>query len=255
MKSTFSILFYLKKGSERKDGRAMIMARITIDGKVAQFSTKQSVLPANWNVEAGKVKGKDAGKINALLDDVRSSLNKIYHDQQRDNYYVTTETVKNEFLGYRIKQETVLALFKEHNENSKKQIGISITRPTYLKYEVTRRHLTNFILSEYKLSDMPLRDINHKFIAGFESFLRTEWKCCHNTTVKFLQFFRRIIIIARENGKLQTNPFAEYKVRLEEVDRGYLTEYEIALILKKPMVTKRLEHVRDLFIFSCFSNL
>lgn len=255
MKSTFSILFYLKKGSERKDGRAMIMARITIDGKVAQFSTKQSVLPANWNVEAGKVKGKDAGKINALLDDVRSSLNKIYHDQQRDNYYVTTETVKNEFLGHRIKQETVLALFKEHNENSRKQIGISITRPTYLKYEVTRRHLTNFILSEYNLSDMPLRDINHKFIAGFESFLRTECKCCHNTTVKFLQFFRRIIIIARENGKLQTNPFAEYKVRLEEVDRGYLTEYEIALILKKPMVTKRLEHVRDLFIFSCFTGL
>ena len=255
MKSTFSILFYLKKGSERKDGRAMIMARITIDGKVAQFSTKQSVLPANWNVEAGKVKGKDAGKINALLDDVRSSLNKIYHDQQRDNYYVTTETVKNEFLGHRIKQETVLALFKEHNENSRKQIGISITRPTYLKYEVTRRHLTNFILSEYNLSDMPLRDINHKFIAGFESFLRTECKCFHNTTVKFLQFLRRIIIIARENGKLQTNPFAEYKVRLEEVDRGYLTEYEIALILKKPMVTKRLEHVRDLFIFSCFTGL
>ena len=255
MKSTFSILFYLKKGSERKDGRAMIMARITIDGKVAQFSTKQSVLPANWNVEVGKVKGKDAGKINALLDDVRSSLNKIYHDQQRDNYYVTTETVKNEFLGHRIKQETVLALFKEHNENSRKQIGISITRPTYLKYEVTRRHLTNFILSEYNLSDMPLRDINHKFIAGFESFLRTECKCCHNTTVKFLQFFRRIIIIARENGKLQTNPFAEYKVRLEEVDRDYLTEYEIALILKKPMVTKRLEHVRDLFIFSCFTGL
>ena len=255
MKSTFSILFYLKKGSERKDGRAMIMARITIDGKVAQFSTKQSVLPANWNVEVGKVKGKDAGKINALLDDVRSSLNKIYHDQQRDNYYVTTETVKNEFLGHRIKQETVLALFKEHNENSRKQIGISITRPTYLKYEVTRRHLTNFILSEYNLSDMPLRDINHKFIAGFESFLRTVCKCCHNTTVKFLQFFRRIIIIARENGKLQTNPFAEYKVRLEEVDRGYLTEYEIALILKKPMVTKRLEHVRDLFIFSCFTGL
>ena len=73
MKSTFSILFYLKKGSERKDGRAMIMARITIDGKVAQFSTKQSVLPANWNVEAGKVKGNDEGKINALLLSIKST--------------------------------------------------------------------------------------------------------------------------------------------------------------------------------------
>ena len=102
---------------------------------------------------------------------------------------------------------------------------------------------------------MPLRDINHKFIAGFESCLRPGSKFCPNTTLKVIQFLKRLINKARANGKLQTNPFAEYKVRLEEVDRGYLTEYEIALVLKKPMVTQRLEHVRDLFIFSCFTGL
>ena len=51
------------------------------------------------------------------------------------------------------------------------------------------------------------------------------------------------------------DPFASYKIRLEKVDRGYLTEDEIKIILKKKMVSERLEHVRDLFVFSCFCGL
>ncbi len=66
MKSTFKVLFYLKKGSEKKNGEVMIMARITIDGKLCQFSTKQSIQPDNWSTVAGKAKGRDAGRINAL---------------------------------------------------------------------------------------------------------------------------------------------------------------------------------------------
>lgn len=100
MKSTFKVLFYLKKGSEKKNGEVMIMARITIDGKLCQFSTKQSIHPDSWNITAGKAKGKDAGRINALLEDIKASLNNIYHEQQRRDNYVTAEKVKNEFLGH-----------------------------------------------------------------------------------------------------------------------------------------------------------
>jgi len=32
MKSTFKVFFYLKKGSEKKNGEVMIMARITSQG-------------------------------------------------------------------------------------------------------------------------------------------------------------------------------------------------------------------------------
>jgi len=67
MKSTFKVLFYLKKGSEKKNGEVMIMARITIDGKLCQFSTKQSILPDSWNIAAGKAKGKDAWKIQCKM--------------------------------------------------------------------------------------------------------------------------------------------------------------------------------------------
>ena len=70
MKSTFKVLFYLKKGSEKRNGEVSIMTRVTVDGKVCQFSTKQSILPENWNVKAGKATGKSAGQINKLLDDI-----------------------------------------------------------------------------------------------------------------------------------------------------------------------------------------
>ena len=113
MKSTFKVLFYLKKGSEKKNGEVMIMARITIDGKLCQFSTKQSIQPENWNVIVGKAKGRDTGRINSLLDDIRASLNTIYHEMQRRDNYVTAEKVKNGFWGHSENHETILTLFQK----------------------------------------------------------------------------------------------------------------------------------------------
>lgn len=170
MKSTFKVLFYLKKGSEKKNGEVMIMARITIDGKLCQFSTKQSILPDSWNIAAGKAKGKDAGKINALLDDIKASLNNIYHEQQRRDNYVTAEKVKNEFLGHSEKHETVLTLFKKHNDDVKQLVGISKTIATYRKYEVTRRHLAEFIQSKYNVSDFAINEITPMFYPNFFLF-------------------------------------------------------------------------------------
>lgn len=213
MKSTFKVLFYLKKGSEKKNGEVMIMARITIDGKLCQFSTKQSIQPDNWSITAGKAKGRDAGRINALLDDIRSSLNTIYHEIQRRDNYVTAEKVKNEFLGHSESHETILSLFQKHNDDVKQLVGISKTIATYRKYEVTRRHLAEFIQSKYNVSDISIKEISPMFITDFELYLRTACKCGYNTTAKFMQFFKRIIIIARNNGILVGDPFASYKIR------------------------------------------
>lgn len=49
------------------------------------------------------------------------------------------------------------------------------------------------------------------FITDFELYLRTTCKCGYNTTAKFMQFFKRIILIARNNGILIGDPFAIIK--------------------------------------------
>lgn len=102
---------------------------------------------------------------------------------------------------------------------------------------------------------MNIKLINHSFIVDFNVYLQSEMKCSENTAAKFVQLFKSIIIIARNNGYIVTDPFANYQIRFKKVDRGYLTEDELKLILEKRFSCKRLEQVRDVFIFSCFTGL
>ena len=257
MKNTFSVLFFVKKDKQKINGSYPIFVRITIDGVASRFNSKLDVQPKLWDGKAGKAAGRsaEATRINRLLDDINASLNTIYHELQRRDNYVTAEKVKNEFLGHTENHETLLNLFQKHNDDVKQLIGLSKSASTYQKYEVTRKHLASFIQAKYNLSDIALKSINNMFINDFEVYLMTVGRCNHNTTAKFMQFFKRIVLIARNNGLIVGDPFANYKIRLQRVDRGYLTEDEIKKILELNLVSERLEHVRDLFLFSCFCGL
>ena len=70
-----------------------------------------------------------------------------------------------------------------------------------------------------------------------------------------MQTFRMSIILAINDGWIFNDPFSNYKIRLKRVDRGYLTDQEIQKVLDKDFDSKRLEQVRDVFIFSCFTGL
>lgn len=85
MKSTFKVLFYVKRNAVRKNGYMPIIARITVDGKIAQFSTKLEINPEIWSVQLGRASGlsRESKQINALLDEIKASIHKIYHEMQR----------------------------------------------------------------------------------------------------------------------------------------------------------------------------
>ena len=256
-KSTFKILFYLRKNQVNKDGKASIMTRLSLNGEVSQFSSKMDVEPEHWDVKLGKVVGNSqkSRQLNNLLDDIRTSLKNHYHDIETHEAYVTAEKVRNAFLGYSTKQRTLLELFKTHNEGARKLVGISKTDATLAKYDRAYRRLEEFMKAEYNIADIALKEINHMFITDFETYLRTVSKCNENTTAKFMQTFRMIIIIAKNNGWIYADPFINYKIRLKRVDRGYLTDQEIQKIMEKEFGSNRLEQVRDVFIFSCFTGL
>lgn len=61
--------------------------------------------------------------------------------------------------------------------------------------------------------------------------------------------------MAKNNGWIHIDPFANYKIRFKKTDRGYLTQDEINIIMRKKFASERLERVRDIFIFSCFTGL
>lgn len=256
-KSTFRILFYVRKNQVNKEGKASIMIRLTINGNTSQFSSKIEVEPELWDVKGQKMSGSSlkARQFNSLLDDVRTSLKNHFHDIETHEAYVTAEKVRNAFLGITIRQQTLLGTFRKHNEDVQKLVGISKSVATYAKYDRCMRRLEEFMQAKYRIKDIALKEISHVFITDFETYLRTESGCNENTTAKFMQTFRMIIIMAKNNGWIFADPFINYKIRLKRVDRGYLTEPEITKILKKQFTCKRLEQVCDVFIFACFTGL
>ena len=96
MRSTFKVLFYLKRGKETANGEVMIMARITVNGEVCQFSTKQKIKPANWSVKLNKAIGRsqESQSINSLLENIKGRLFQIHQELQLRDSFVTAEKVR-----------------------------------------------------------------------------------------------------------------------------------------------------------------
>ena len=122
MKSTFRVLFYLKRDKQKTNGTVPIWCRITIDGQTGQFYTKSDILPELWDSKSAKATGKAkiVLEINDLLDSIKASLYSVYYDLLTRENNVTAERVKNIFLGIETKHQSVLEIFKRHNKDMKK---------------------------------------------------------------------------------------------------------------------------------------
>ena len=257
MKHTFRVLFFLKRDKQKANGNLPIFCRITVNKQEARFNLKVDVNPLLWDVKTGKAAGrsKEAIEINAVVDKTKSVLFNIYNNFLLNEENITAEKIKNHFLGDAITRHYLLEEFLRHNEDVEKLIGINKSKATYQKYECARKHLTNFIKEKYNLSDISFKEINHLFISDFEVYLLTTCRCNSNTTAKFIQLFKRIVLIARNNGWIYHDPFTNYKITIKKVDRDYLTQEELDSIMEKKMPNKRLEQIKDVFTFACYTGI
>lgn len=255
--SNFTIRFYIRRDHVNKDGTSAIMVRVTVNGERAVFSSKLSVDPKLWDNEANRAIGTSRAvkELNRTLEDIRATIRHHYYELERYEALVTAEKVRNAFLGITVRTESILQLFKELLEEYKSLEGISKSKATVQKYSRCYKRVEQFLKAKYKLSDMPLVEIDHKFIVDFECYLRTVSKCNENTSAKFLQTFKMVIIRARNNGYIKGDPFSNYKIRLKRVDRGYLNEEELERLHNTPIISRRVAQVRDVFLFSCYTGL
>ena len=256
-KSNLNIRFYLRTNHVNRDGTCAIMVRISVNGERTAFSTKLCADPNKWDADTNHVDGKTKAdkELNRTLDDMKASIRNHFYELERYEPTVTAEKVRNAFLGITARTESLMRLFDEYMEECRSLEGISKSQATVQKYDRCYRRVQEFLKAKYNISDIPLVEIGHKFITDLECYLRTVSQCNENTTAKFLQTFKMIILRARNNGYIKGDPFGNYKIRIKRVDRGYLTEDEIAAIIKKKFASKRLEQVRDIFIFSCYTGL
>ena len=256
MRSTFKVLFFLKRDKQKKDGSVPVYCRITIDGKESRFGMKKNIDPKLWNVKEGKATGKssESSEINALLEKTKAGIHKIYRDVQERENAVSAEKVKNIFLGIDSKQYMLLKAFDEHVEEKFNLIGKRIVKSTYHRYYYLRIRLSEFLTEKYHLSDIPLREINYQFIRDFEMYLLTVRGNKQSTIAQYLINLKKIVELAYKNEWIFRNPFINYKIEDEKSERGYLTQREVEILMNWKL-DKKLERTRDVFIFCCFTGL
>lgn len=257
MKTIFRTVFYLRSNYTNKEGLSPVMIRIYLNNqRLSIGSSGVAINPKSWDNEKNRLKGRSTEilQANLQLDNIQAGLQAIFRRLELSED-LSLELIKSEFLGKKEQLDTILSLFEKHNNDIRNQVGISKSVATLQKYENCKRHFSNFIKSKYGRTDLKLSEVTPIVIHDFRIYLLTTKKCMPNTTTKILKFFKTIILFGRKNGFLIHDPFREIRFHLEPVDRGFLTDNEIKTIMQKEMVTPRLELVRDMFIFSCFTGL
>ncbi|WP_300673964.1 site-specific integrase [Soonwooa sp.] len=257
-KSTFKLLFYLKKNEPKKNGNAPIMARITIDGVAKTLGTKLEINANNWDLKFGRVLGKStqALSINQKLDNIRGRIDKIYEDMLKHEGFATAQKVKLSFLGVGVMDDAILKVFNDQNEEFKKLVEKEErSQSTYNKYITVYNHLTTFIKERYHRNDMAFRELTNDFIREFDFYLRYDLQSSHNTVWVYTMPVLALVELAIKKGLIRDNPFEDYEISMEETDRGYILKEDVEKLMMCEPAHKRYEVVKDLFIFSCFTGL
>lgn len=253
---TFSILIWANNARKNHEGISLF-ARITVDGKRAEISLKKKVNPEKWDPKLGCMKGnsEEAKTINTYISQVKSEIFKLYTQMQMFDEFITAEALKRKFSGEKEEKKSLLQVFDFHNSEMEKVVGINIEKVTLTKYKTVRNKVAAFIKHQYKKTDFYLQELNHQFITNFEFYLKSEDKIDHNTTMRYIRNLKKIINDAVRNEWLMRNPFDSFKCSLKKVDRDILFMEEIQRIQEKEFKIPRLNQVKDLFIFSCYTGL
>lgn len=257
-RTTFGLLFYIRRDKTNKKGEAPVFMRLTINGERADASIKRFIEPHAWNSAKGKANEKCRGgkDLNLYLDAISANILRIQRDLELDKKEVSAQIILNRYLGKeQSDRHTLMEVFRAHNEKCRALSGISLAPGTVIRYETSLRLTEAFLRTTYKKEDCYLDEITHQFVEDYDFYLRTVRRCCHNTTTKYLLNFKKIIRIALAKGWMKKDPFAQVHFHFEPVEREFLEKQELKVLLNKEITITRLAQVRDIFCFCCLTGL
>lgn len=259
MEKSFGLSFFIKKNKHDRDKKSVIYMRITVNGETCDTSTKRKCEPKKWNKISGRMSVKEdcAPEFNAYLDTLQQKVFEAKRKLLELDREITPAHIKDVMLGKSINREKrmLMEIFQHHNDQMKSLVGKEYAPGTLQRYETSYRHTKSFIESRYKTSDLDINRLNFEFLSEYEYWLKSVRNCDHNSAMKYLSNFRKIVNRCLRNGWLEKDPFFGFKMAKREVERTALTETELQTLTNKPFSIERLAIVKDIFLFSCLSGL
>lgn len=260
MKTELKVLLYLKRNGQDKDGLCPLMGKITIKGETnstAQFGCKIKVSPTLWNATSQRCTGKSKAAIttNREIENLLLRLRGRFDELCKTSDTVTADNVKTFSQAMASVQLTLMKIISEHNEEYASRVGVNRDKSSYKHYLRLHCLLSEFLKAKYKVSDVPVQQLDLDFIEAFDMYLRIEKKHKPNTRLGFFKCLKAIMNAAVRRGILPYNPFKGYEAEKPEEKIQYLNMDEIKSIMSVQLKKPNQKFTRDMFIFSCFTGI
>ncbi|MBZ4036761.1 site-specific integrase [Flavobacterium sp. 17A] len=257
--TTFGVLFYLKTQKISAQGSAPICARITVNGKRTEISVKRSINANEWDVRKGLPKGnrKETVELNLFLNQFKAKIINAYQQMLLTDLPIDGPAIRDRVLGLDHRSPTLISLMEYHNEQQLHKLAPG----TMKNYHTTQRYVKKFLLEKMYRNDIVLSQLSYKFILDFERYLFNHVPKDHqkplnnNGIMKHIERLRKMINMAVKLDWLAKDPFASFKKHFDKVERECLTSRELSALAEKKISIERLRHVRDMFLFSCYTGL
>jgi len=255
-RETLAILFYLRNDKARSESEVPIYMRITVNGKRSEMAIQRYSDPLKWNKAGGFAKGtkEDIRELNEYLDLLRSKVYKAQRDLLEEDKPISADSLRNRVQGKTEGQKTLIEVFDYHNQLMAEKVPAEYSKTTLVRFKTTLGHVKAYLKYKYKTDDLLLTQLNYKFISEFDHYFRTVKGCNHNTSIKYLKNVKKVVNLAVKNDWLRKDPFSKFSVKLKPVHRDFLTEDELHQIEDLKISIARLDMVRDVFVFSCYTG-
>ncbi|WP_299537419.1 site-specific integrase [Ulvibacterium sp.] len=256
--STLAVLIFTRDINCNPE-KLTIYARITVDRKRAEISLKRYTSVNVWDVSRGRVIGttQKARMLNSYLDEVYVQIMEAHKQLLQEGKLITAQAIKARFLGQDDQHKTLKELVAYHNTNMDSVLKYG----TMKNYYSTERYLHKFIKDRFKTPDLYLKQLNYRFIVGFEQYLlnyrpeKTRKTCSNNGAMKHLERLMKMTNLAVKLEWLDKDPFHQFKLNFQKHNRSYLSERELELIEEITFKGQGYEKVRNVFLFSCYTGL
>lgn len=257
--TTFGVLFYLKTQKTSMQGKAPICARVTVNGKRTEISVKRSVNANEWDDRKGMAKGnrKETVELNMFLNQFKAKIINTYQQMILSDAVIDGPAIRDRVLGTDHLATTLVSLVEYHNEQQLHKLAPG----TMKNYYTTQRYIEKFLREKYYRNDIVLSQLTYKFILDFERYLfnyvpKDHQKPLNNNGImKHIERLRKMINMAVKLDWLSKDPFASFKKHFDKVERECLNDKELTALANKHFAIERLRHVRDMFLFSCYTGL
>lgn len=256
LETSFGLSFYMKTASKKTNIR-YIYLRITVDGTRKETSTKRTWDIQRWDPKTERAIGnkEDARTLNHFLDAMVTRINQHKMDLMYREKTISAQRILDFVLGRVTSKAMLLEEFKKHNDEIFALVGKDYALATYKRYETARFRVTEFVNDKYHVNDIELRDLDFEFIHGYELYLKTIRNCVNNSALKYILCLKRVISRAIDKNILAQDPFRAFKMKRTKTLKKPLTSLELLALEQVKLTTPRLEVIRDIFIFQCYTGL